>query len=251
MGEEPDDPALQLSAMTASTIGLHEQVLEDLVKDSLADAELRDEYLLPDDLRKQDGLLYNHLGKLVVPDRKLRLVLMHDYHDAVISGHLGLDKSLSNLQKTFTWPGVRRQFTSCINSCDQCQPNKSSSRAPAGLLQPLEVPKEPWEHVSLDFIMALPPSDGFEAILVVVDKLSKPMVLVPTVTTGTAKETARLYFDKSIVVTGWPARAFRTGMCVLPVPSGRNCTSCYKYGSPCPRPSTLRPTDRPNERTAA
>jgi Integrase zinc binding domain len=182
--------------MTASTIGLHEQVLDDLVKDYLAAPKLRDEYLLPDDLRKQDGLLYNHLGKFVVPDGKLRLVLMHDCHDAVISGHLGLYKSLSNLQKTFTWPGVRRKFTSYINSCDQCQRNKSSSRAPAGLVQPLEVPKEPWEYVSLDFIMALPPSDGFDSILVFVDKLSKSKVLVPTVTTVTAKETARLYFDK-------------------------------------------------------
>jgi hypothetical protein len=66
----------------------------------------------------------------------------------------------------------------------------------ARLLQPLEVPKEPWEHVYLDFIMVLPPSDGFEAILVVVDKLSKSMVLVPAVTTVTAKKTARLYLDK-------------------------------------------------------
>jgi hypothetical protein len=44
--------------------------------------------------------------------------------------------------------------------------------------------------------MALPRSDGFDAILVIVDKLSKAMVLIPTVTTVTAKETARLYFDK-------------------------------------------------------
>jgi RNase H-like domain found in reverse transcriptase/Integrase zinc binding domain len=134
MGEESDDPALQLSAMTASTIGLHEQVLDDLVKDYLADTELRDEYLLLDDLRKQDGLLYNHLVKLVVPDGKSRMVLMHDYHDPVISGHLGLEKILSNLQKTFKWPGVRRQFTFYVKSCDQYQRNKSSSRAPAGLL---------------------------------------------------------------------------------------------------------------------
>jgi Integrase zinc binding domain len=122
------------------------------------------------------------------------MVLMHDYHDAVISGHLGVCKSLSNLQKTFTWPKVRRQFTAYVNSCDQCQRNKSSSRAAAGVLQPLEVPKKPWEHLPIDFIVALPPSDGFDAILVVVD--NKAMVLVPTVTTVTAKESASLYVDK-------------------------------------------------------
>jgi RNase H-like domain found in reverse transcriptase len=80
MGEEEGGDPLQLSAMTAFTITLHEQVLEDLMKDYLAEPELRDEYLLPDDLKKQDGLLYN-LVILVIPDGKLRMVLMHDYQD--------------------------------------------------------------------------------------------------------------------------------------------------------------------------
>jgi hypothetical protein len=44
--------------------------------------------------------------------------------------------------------------------------------------------------------MTLPRSDGFDAILVFVDKLSKSLALIPTLTTVTAKETARLYFDK-------------------------------------------------------
>jgi hypothetical protein len=43
--------------------------------------------------------------------------------------------------------------------------------------------------------MALPPRGGFDAILVVVEKLSKSLVLVPINTTVTAKETARLYFN--------------------------------------------------------
>jgi hypothetical protein len=90
---------------------------------------------------------------------------------------------------------MRRQWAAYISSCDQCQRNNASSRVPAELLQ-LEVPKEPWEHVSLDFIMALPHSYVFDAILIVVDKLSKVMVLIPMVTTVTARETARLYFDK-------------------------------------------------------
>jgi hypothetical protein len=44
--------------------------------------------------------------------------------------------------------------------------------------------------------MALPQSNGFDVILVVVDKLSKSIVLIPTKTTITAKETVRLYFNK-------------------------------------------------------
>jgi Integrase zinc binding domain len=108
---------------------------------------------------------------------------------------LGIDKSLATLQHHFSWPGMRSQVAAYVTSCDRCQRDKASNQKSIGLLQPLEVPSEPWEHVSLDFIMSLPPSGGFDAILVVVDKLSKSMVLIPTQTTVSAKETARLYFN--------------------------------------------------------
>jgi hypothetical protein len=38
-----------------------------------------------------------------------------------------------------------------------------------GLLQPLPILEAPWENVSMDFMVSLPPSRGFDAIMVVVD----------------------------------------------------------------------------------
>jgi Integrase zinc binding domain len=118
-----------------------------------------------------------------------------DSHDAIVSGHLGVAKTLDRLSRNFTWPSMYAQVTAYVSTCDCCQRDKSSNQRPTGLLQPLEVPDEPWSHVSLDFFMDLPPSGGFDAILVVLHKLSKSLVLVPTNTTVTAKETARLYFN--------------------------------------------------------
>jgi hypothetical protein len=37
------------------------------------------------------------------------------------------------------------------------------------LLQALPIPKGPWESVSIDFMVSLPPSKGFDVIMVVVD----------------------------------------------------------------------------------
>jgi hypothetical protein len=170
---------------------------------------------------------------------------MHDSHDAIVSGNLGVAKTIERISRNFIWPYMQAQVTAYVATCDRCQRDKSPNQRPSGLLQPLEVPGEPWAHVSLDFVMALPPSNGFDAILVVVDKLSKSIVLIPTKTTVTAKETARLYFNYVYCRHGL-ARSYPTVTCATPVPSGRNCTAYYKSNWRFPPPSTPRRMGRQN-----
>ena len=47
------------------------------------------------------------------------------------------------------------------------------SQAPAGLLQPLPVPNGKLEYWTIDIITGLPEVDGFDALLVCVDKFGK------------------------------------------------------------------------------
>ena len=50
---------------------------------------------------------------------------------------------------------------------------KVDNRTKAGLLQRLEIPSRKWAHVTTDLIIDLPESNGFTAIVVFVDKLTK------------------------------------------------------------------------------
>ena len=50
---------------------------------------------------------------------------------------------------------------------------KSDNKAKAGLLQLLEIPSRKWAHVTMDLITGLLESNGFMAIVVFVDKLTK------------------------------------------------------------------------------
>ena len=72
---------------------------------------------------------------------------------------------------------------------------KPSWHAPYGLLKPLEVPIRRWLSVSLDLITGLPPSNGHDTLLVVVDRLSKMSHYIPTSTDVNSKRIARLYLD--------------------------------------------------------
>jgi len=67
-----------------------------------------------------------------------------------------------------------------ISQCVLCARNKPSCHCPYGLLQPLPIPERPWHSISMDFIKQLLPSNGYTAILVIIDRLSKESVFIPT-----------------------------------------------------------------------
>ena len=80
-----------------------------------------------------------------------------------------------------------------IRECDVCQRVKSETSAPARLLRPLPIPTTPWTDVSLDFVEGLPKSQGFEVILVMVDRLTKYVHFVPVSHPYTIAKIASLY----------------------------------------------------------
>ncbi|CAI7866760.1 unnamed protein product [Closterium sp. NIES-54] len=82
---------------------------------------------------------------------------------------------------------------------------KRSKQKKAGLLQPLPVPEQPWQVVSLDFITGLLPTNaGHDAILVVMDKFSKMGHFIPTHTTARTEEMAQLFLKHIISQHGIP-----------------------------------------------
>jgi hypothetical protein len=94
--------APRIAAITTTTLSLRKQVMADLTRDFMADPTYQEEYRLPQQLVKKDGLLFDKKGRLCVPNGSTRLVLMHDSHDAIVSGHLGVAKTICRMSRNFT-----------------------------------------------------------------------------------------------------------------------------------------------------
>jgi hypothetical protein len=60
-----------------------------------------------------------------------------------------------------------------VVECVVCQQNKVETINTPGLLQPLSIPSQRWEEVSMDFIARLPNSEGKSVIMVIVDRMTK------------------------------------------------------------------------------
>ena len=60
---------------------------------------------------------------------------------------------------------------------------------------PNSIPEKPWSHISADFITKLPLAQGYDLILVVVDRLTKMAHFILTTEKTTTGGLARLFRD--------------------------------------------------------
>jgi hypothetical protein len=70
-----------------------------------------------------------------------------------------------------------------VKHCDLCNRTKVQCRRPMGKLHPSETPEAPWDMIRVNFIVELPESHGYDAIMCVVDSLTKHAHFIPTHTT--------------------------------------------------------------------
>ena len=145
--------------------------------------------------REVNGVMYKE-GKVYVPkDDKLRAEIIRLYHNTPIGEHGRQWKTMELVTRNFWQPGVTKEVKQYIERCDVCQQNKNRTKQLAGKLMPNSIPKKPWIHISADFITKLPLAQGYNLILVVVDRLTKMMHFIPTTEKTLAEGLAQLFRD--------------------------------------------------------
>ncbi|KAJ9504784.1 hypothetical protein QJQ45_007336 [Haematococcus lacustris] len=198
------DTSVHYPAAPAHPLGLSDQLIQGYRLDPAfnAEADLSSMY------QDTHGLWrLTSKDKVVVPnDSELRNHILHEMHDAVYSGHVGINKTLERVSRVFWWNTMRADVRYYVSTCDACQRDKASSLKPGGLLNPLSIPDYRWESVSMDFITKLPAgSHGYDAICVFVDRLSKMVHFVPCREDLKARRFAQLFIDHVYKLHGMPA----------------------------------------------
>ncbi|KAJ3007678.1 hypothetical protein NUW54_g3453 [Trametes sanguinea] len=181
----------------------YRQVLESFRVQNDPTAPTFPQYFISD-----EGLIYfedwNGASRLCVPD-SLRLDLIKEVHDVITEGaHAGYHRTYNRIASCYYWPRMSRDVKRYTLTCDICQKSKPRRHAPIGLLQPIPIPSRPFEVVSMDFIPELPLSGGFDNVLIIIDKLTKYGLFIPTTTTISAEETAKLFFHHVVAHYGLP-----------------------------------------------
>ncbi|KAI1785025.1 hypothetical protein LXA43DRAFT_1100719 [Ganoderma leucocontextum] len=136
----------------------------------------------------EEGLIYfedwNGASRLCVPESK-RVDIIKEVHDTLMEGaHSGYHRTYNRIASTYYW---------LLLAADVARRQK-----------PIAIPLRRFEVVTMDFIPELPNSSGFDNCLVIVDKLTKYGLFIPTTTKITAEGTAKLFFHHVVAPYGLP-----------------------------------------------
>jgi len=85
---------------------------------------------------------------------------------------------------------MSRYIGQYMSTCNLCLRTKPWRHSPVGELQPLFVPDAQWDTLSVDFVVKLLESSGHDAVMAVVDAVSKRVHFVPTHITVTVEGAA-------------------------------------------------------------
>ncbi|GJP56686.1 hypothetical protein CLOM_g15741 [Closterium sp. NIES-68] len=130
---------------------------------------------------------------------------IHQQHTTA-TGPYFYKRGTSRIWRNYYWPNMADDVRKYVSSCTACQIMKSSHQRAAGLLQPLDPPERPWQHVTMDYVTGLPAGpSGNDAILVVVDRLTKMAHFIACQQTITAEQTAQLFITNVIRLHGLPS----------------------------------------------
>ena len=141
---------------------------------------------------------------MVPTDSALKSQLLQEFHNSTSAGHGGILKTYKALSLWFYWPKMKQDIQEFISHCDICQSTKYETSKPGGLLRPLPIPTEPWKEITMDFIVQLPRSEGYSAIVLVVDRFTKVAHFASLKPGFTAKVMAQVFLQSMVKLHGFP-----------------------------------------------
>ena len=144
-------------------------------------------------------------GRVYVPNLgSLRMQFLQSRHDHKLVGHPGIRKTKEILMRDVYWKGITRDVEDFVKACQTCRRAKSVRQSPYGYLKTLPIPERKWTHISMDHIDQLPNSNGYNAVLVVVDRLTKEGIFIPAKTTDTQDDLVKQYIQHVFSKHGAP-----------------------------------------------
>ena len=92
----------------------------------------------------ENDLLWRRISRHNMPHRNVLLLpltladeLIHDNHNALLSGHEGITRTKERLLQSYFWPNMEDKITQHVTACQRCQVRRTKDRSRPPLLTSL------------------------------------------------------------------------------------------------------------------
>jgi Integrase zinc binding domain len=110
------------------------------------------------------------------------------------------------VKKYFFWPKLKLSVLEHVQTCEICQIAKGENVLSPGLLEPIAIPNQAWEVITMDFVTGLPKSQGKDVLMVIIDKLTKYCHLIALTHSFKAFDIAQIFLDHIYKLQGMPVK---------------------------------------------
>ncbi|GJX29255.1 putative reverse transcriptase domain-containing protein [Tanacetum coccineum] len=133
------------------------------------------------------------------PWRGVTLAAQEEASDELAEMQRGMDELMehrSDGRDMYWWLGMKKDIVVYVSRCLTCLKVKVEHQRPPRLLKQPEILEWKWERIAMDFVMKLPrTSSRHDAILVIIDRLTKSAHFLPMREDHKMDRLARLYLN--------------------------------------------------------
>nr|GEW78023.1 putative reverse transcriptase domain-containing protein [Tanacetum cinerariifolium] len=195
----------------ASGVATQPQVIDDLcVRMSNLEyrhGELVKKMEIVTDAEVADSIAIREIHPRVTTLEGRWIELLSDY-ECEIKYHLGKANVVADALSRKEWlkprrPGMKRDISKYVIRCLTCSKIKAEHQKPSGLLQQPEILEWKWEKLAMDLVTKFPrSSSGYDAIWVVVDRLTKSAHFLPIREDYKTERLTRIYINDIVARHG-------------------------------------------------
>ncbi len=166
-----------------------------LLREVIARDETQYEDIKLKNCRIQNEILYHDSQLWVSFNELLQMNLIREIHDQLSVDHSDILRTVKIIKRNYYWSFMRKTIDQYIQNCYICQRSKTSRDKSNNLLQSLSISEQQWQDIAMNFIINLFDSSKYNAILMIICRLSKERHYISCITENediTVKKTAEM-----------------------------------------------------------
>jgi hypothetical protein len=139
-----------------------------------------------------------------VTDEGTKNTIMYEYHDSPVGGQRGMNRTVREIRKRYSWPNMKREIEGYVKKCQSCQMNKTLGPRKKAPMEITTTARGLFEKCAVDIVGTTTETNkGHKYILTFQDDLTKFVIAEP-IQAQEADTVARGFVRNIILKFGTP-----------------------------------------------